>query len=133
MTQAQYKAPLFITIHKPPKWKYGIALPYTRPHNRTSPYSTQSQTYNYTLFISRKLNLLKRNLTNSIYRQSSLRFSANYPSKIFVAQIYKFYFQQKPKGIFFFIFICISTQLSSFWNKTAQKETERQPWAVAPL
>ena len=72
MTQAQYKAPLFITIHKLPKWKYGIALPYTRPHNRTSPYSTQSQTYNYTLFISRKLNSLKRNL--------KLHLQAKFPS-----------------------------------------------------
>lgn len=127
MTLSQYKATLPATIHRLLQRRCGIAPPCYRPRNPISSFSIQSPTYSHTLFLFKDLSIKLLIFSRCFRLQEILRFTANYPSKIFVAQIYKFYFQQKPTGILFFIFICISHQIISLLGEASPKKTERQP------
>ena len=59
---------------------------------------------------------------NDEYHPKILCFTANYSSKNFVAQIYKFYFQQKPHVRLFFIFnLQFRTNYSAFGTPSQKK------------
>lgn len=123
----QYKARLIIVIHE------------SRKRDTTRPCHTTLRAVPYRLIPFRDLHInsisfLFKGLMpqfqifpSSVVRPEILRFTANYPSKIFVAQIYKFYFQQKAKGLFFFIFICIWSQIIRDLGQS-HKKAERQPY-----
>lgn len=125
----QYKARLIIVIHESRKRDT------TRPCHttlRAVPYRLipfRDLHINSILFLFKGLMPQFQIFPSSVVRPEILRFTANYPSKIFVAQIYKFYFQQKAKGLFFFIFICIWSQNAQNIRYLGQgiKKAERQP------
>ena len=62
------------------------------------------QTYDFFSFLVKDLYNGQIYFPNDEYHPKILCFTANYSSKNFVAQIYKFYFQQKPHVRLFFIF-----------------------------
>lgn len=131
MTHSQYKAPLFITIHTRPRWRYDTALPYTRPRNPISPYSTQSQTYSLTLFIPKDLSYFKRSSQTAACCQKSFVFPPIIPRKFLSHKYTNFISNKSPREYSFLFLSAFRTKLYPFWDRLSHKKTKRQPAAVA--